>query len=235
MPCVYLPGPAPAVTVANSSEGQFWGQKGRGPPKKPQEMPHYMFCPRQNNNFQDFLNQRWLVFLCPKEREREREKEREREERRETRETREKREKREKRDERQESRDERRESRDESRETRDERSRDVRRAGDYIAKPPGPKWKKSANFTGSGIVCTIFNSPKGELITYYPAEFKIARENRYVWKICMILVSVVCRPAGHKTDFAMIFQFDAHLTDFVPVFVLAQIFHSHCKFRSSVP
>ncbi len=34
--------------------------------------------------------------------------------------------------------------------------------------------------------------------TYYPAEFKIARENRYVGKIRMILVSVVCRPAGHK-------------------------------------
>jgi hypothetical protein len=36
------------------------------------------------------------------------------------------------------------------------------------------------------------------LVTYYPAEFKIARENRYIRKICMILVSAVCRPAGHK-------------------------------------
>jgi hypothetical protein len=33
---------------------------------------------------------------------------------------------------------------------------------------------------------------------YYPADFKIARENRYIRKICMILVSVVCRPSGHK-------------------------------------
>jgi hypothetical protein len=36
------------------------------------------------------------------------------------------------------------------------------------------------------------------LVTYYPAEFKIARENRYIRKICMILVSAVGRPAGHK-------------------------------------
>jgi hypothetical protein len=44
----------------------------------------------------------------------------------------------------------------------------------------------------------VFNFPWGQLITYSPAEFKIARENRYSKKICMILVSAVCRPAGHK-------------------------------------
>ncbi len=61
---------------------------------------------------------------------------------------------------------------------------------------PGQNEKKTR--TSLEAVQYVFNSPKGELITYYPAEFKIARENRYVWKICMILVSVVCRPAGHK-------------------------------------
>jgi hypothetical protein len=35
------------------------------------------------------------------------------------------------------------------------------------------------------------------LITYYPAEFKIVRQID-VRKIRMNLVSVVCRPAGHK-------------------------------------
>ncbi len=37
-----------------------------------------------------------------------------------------------------------------------------------------------------------YNSPKGQLVTYYPAEFKIARENRYIRKICMILKSAEC-------------------------------------------
>ncbi len=54
--------------------------------------------------------------------------------------------------------------------------------------------------TSAEAVKYVFNSPNSELITYYPAEFKIAWENRYVEKICMILVSVVCRPAGHKKD-----------------------------------
>ncbi len=52
----------------------FRGQKGRGPLEKPQEMPHYMFCPRQKNNFQDFKNQRCIaIFMSQRERERERE------------------------------------------------------------------------------------------------------------------------------------------------------------------
>jgi hypothetical protein len=41
-------------------------------------MPHYMFCPRQKNNFQDFLNQRCIgIFMSQRERERDRERERE--------------------------------------------------------------------------------------------------------------------------------------------------------------
>ncbi len=40
--------------------GQFRGQKGLGPLKKPREMPHYMFCPRKKNNIPDFLNQRYI-------------------------------------------------------------------------------------------------------------------------------------------------------------------------------
>ncbi len=34
--------------------------------------------------------------------------------------------------------------------------------------------------TSEEVVQYVFNSHKSELITYYPAEFKIARENRYV-------------------------------------------------------
>jgi hypothetical protein len=37
-------------------------------------------------------------------------------------------------------------------------------------------------------------------MTYYPAEFKIAWENRYIWIFCMNLISAVCRPAGHRID-----------------------------------
>jgi flagellar biosynthesis/type III secretory pathway protein FliH len=61
--------------------GQFRGQKGLGPLKKPQKMPHYMFCPRQKKIIisMTFKIRGTLVFLCPKERERERVKERERE------------------------------------------------------------------------------------------------------------------------------------------------------------
>ncbi len=36
------------------------------------------------------------------------------------------------------------------------------------------------------------------MTTYYPTEFKIARDNRYIYKISMSLVSAECRPAGHK-------------------------------------
>ncbi len=127
------------------------------------------------------------------EREREREKEREREERRdERRETRDKRQ--ETRVERRETRDKRRESRVERRETRDRETWDERAI--ILLNRPGQNEKNPR--TSLEAVQYVFNSPKGELITYYPAEFKIARENRYVWKICIILVSVVCRPAGHK-------------------------------------
>jgi hypothetical protein len=34
--------------------------------------------------------------------------------------------------------------------------------------------------TSQEAVQYVFNSHKSELIKYYPAEFKIARENRYV-------------------------------------------------------
>ncbi len=36
-----------SLNCPEHSEGQFWAQKGRGPPKKSQEMTHYLFCPRQ--------------------------------------------------------------------------------------------------------------------------------------------------------------------------------------------
>jgi hypothetical protein len=43
--------------------GQFRGQKGLGSLEKPQEMPQYMFCHRQKNNFQDFQNQRYIGII----------------------------------------------------------------------------------------------------------------------------------------------------------------------------
>ncbi len=50
------------------------GAIGLGPLEKPQEMPRYMFCPRQKCNFQDFQNQRYIsIFMSQRERERERE------------------------------------------------------------------------------------------------------------------------------------------------------------------
>jgi hypothetical protein len=51
-------------------EEEFCGQKSWGPLEKYQEMHHYMFCPRQKINPLHFQNQRYIVFLCPKERER---------------------------------------------------------------------------------------------------------------------------------------------------------------------
>ncbi len=81
-------------------------------------MPHFVFCPRQKNNFQDFQNQRCIGIFMSQRRRREKKEER-REKRDKRQEMRDKR--RETRDERQETRDERRETRDEGRETRDER------------------------------------------------------------------------------------------------------------------
>jgi hypothetical protein len=46
------------------------GSKRSRPLKKPQEIPHDMFFPRQKN-IQTFKIKGTLVFLCPKERERE--------------------------------------------------------------------------------------------------------------------------------------------------------------------
>jgi hypothetical protein len=61
------------------SKGQFRGQKGLGPLEKPQEMPHYMFCPRQKNNFQDFENEKYIgIFMSQRERDRKRERKGER-------------------------------------------------------------------------------------------------------------------------------------------------------------
>ncbi len=66
--------------------------------------------------------------------------------------------------------------------------------------------------TSDEAVQFVFISHKSELFTYYPAAFKIVRENRYVWKICMILVSVVCRPAGHKIFYVPL-AYILHLLD----------------------
>jgi hypothetical protein len=68
----------------NSHASVFCGQKGQGPLEKPQEIPHCMFCPRQKKLIsRTFKIRGTLVFLCPKERDRERARERERESKRE--------------------------------------------------------------------------------------------------------------------------------------------------------
>ncbi len=63
--------------------------------------------------------------------------------------------------------------------------------------------------TSQEAVQYVFDSHKRELITYYPAEFKIARQTGYVRKIRMNLVSVACRPAGHKNNNPFILIFEA--------------------------
>jgi hypothetical protein len=45
--------------------GQFRGQKGLGPLKKPREMPHYMFCPRKKIISRTFkISSTLIVNLC---------------------------------------------------------------------------------------------------------------------------------------------------------------------------
>ncbi len=109
----FLRGPRPfwPLHCPEHSEGQCWGQKGRGSLEKHQEMPYYMFCPRQKKKIisRTFKIRGALVFLCPKEGE-----------------------------ERRETRDERRETREERRETSE---RENKSSGDNISKPPGPKWE----------------------------------------------------------------------------------------------
>jgi hypothetical protein len=65
-----------ADTFLNPMLRTIGGQKGIGPLKKPQETPHYVFCPRQKNYFHDFQNQRYIgIFMSQRARERERERE----------------------------------------------------------------------------------------------------------------------------------------------------------------
>ncbi len=67
--------------------GHFAGSKRLRPPRKtPKKCPHYMFCPRQKNNFQDFQNQRCIgIFMSQRRRREKRDERREtRDERRET-------------------------------------------------------------------------------------------------------------------------------------------------------
>ncbi len=109
-------------------------------------------------------------------------------------------------DERRQTTDDRRQMTDDRRETRDEAIIFLNRPGQNEKNPR----------TSEEAVQYVSNLPQGELITYYPAEFKITRENRYVQKICMILVSVVCRPAGHKisnvTDYYLLLQTSGDLS-----------------------
>ncbi len=46
------------------SEGQFRGQKSRGPLKMSREMAHKVIVPQKKIMSQSFLNSRTLVFLC---------------------------------------------------------------------------------------------------------------------------------------------------------------------------
>ncbi len=153
-----------------------FGVKRLRPPRKTPRNALYMFCPRPKNNFQDFQNQRCIgIFMSQRE------------------------ERREKRDERWEMREKRREKRDERRETRDERwemrERENKSAGDYISKLPGPKWKIRGLHRKERY--SMYLTPLGAVDYILSRWIKIAGENRYIRKICMILVSAVCRPAGH--------------------------------------
>jgi hypothetical protein len=70
----YLP-----LNCPERSKGQFWGQKIQGPIKKSQEMPHYMFYPRQKICLLDLQNQRYIgIFMSRREKEGEKRRERER-------------------------------------------------------------------------------------------------------------------------------------------------------------
>jgi hypothetical protein len=63
-----------AETYAQDNLG---GQKDQGPLEKSQEMPHYIFCPRQKNNPLHFQNQ-WYIGIFMSLRARKREWERDR-------------------------------------------------------------------------------------------------------------------------------------------------------------
>ncbi len=109
------------------------------------------------------------------------------------------------RDERWETRDERQETRDERRETGDERwetsGLENKSAGDYISKPPGPKWK-ICGLHRKERYSMYLTLPRGSLLHTLPLNSKSPGKTDTFLKICMILVSAVCRPAGHNKYFA---------------------------------
>jgi hypothetical protein len=160
------------------------GSKGQGPLEKPQEMPHYMFCPRQKNNFQDFQNQGYIgIFMSQreidrwreKEREPEQEPEQEREQEREREQEQEREQEREREREREEMESERERDRKRDRESERERDRKRDRESERERERESTKalailflnrlnqTEKSANYTAlygkSSIVQYVFNSP----------------------------------------------------------------------------
>jgi len=52
------------VIVPERSEGQFRGQKSRGPLKMSREMAHKVIVPQKKIRSQSFLNSGTLVILC---------------------------------------------------------------------------------------------------------------------------------------------------------------------------
>ncbi len=87
--------------------------------------------------------------------------------------------------------------REKERQRERERKRERESASDCISKLPGPKWKIREIFIEkSGIVC----STQSLVIVMYllPHWIQNRPGNRNVRKICMILVSAVRRPEGHK-------------------------------------
>ncbi len=124
------------------SEGWFWGQIGQGPLKKSQEMPHYMFCPRQEKKSRTFkIRVLYIgIFMSLREREKERERASERGKER----GREQEGEREQKQEllcpwKRESKRERAKAR--ARKGKGKTERENKSAGDYISKPPGLEWK----------------------------------------------------------------------------------------------
>jgi hypothetical protein len=75
---------AKLIMGSSLRSGQFKGQKGLGSLEKSQELSHYEFCPRKENNISHFPNQQYIGnFMSQRDRERVREREREREKERE--------------------------------------------------------------------------------------------------------------------------------------------------------
>jgi hypothetical protein len=85
------------------------------------------------------------------------------------------------------------------------REREYKSVGDYMSKPPVVKIKNLRTIYERALGY-ISNNSWGLFENITSHIILNCMEIRYVWKICINLLSTVCRPVGHKNHANMSFK-----------------------------